>query len=310
MSPGSVKISRPSRMHRQRGVGLVRLDRLAPVTLHQPDDRVGVQQVDALGAQLPAPRAAGRLVQSLRQDEAELGQQPRPGVLNAVDEDALPRRRDQAGLPGELGMGRGRVGDLLLGRSRPVRPSWPTDRGPGRPWSPGPPTARPNPGGPSTGPRSAPVRPACRSRTSSCPDRRARIRSGCSAAIFSNWIPSVSVSTVGAGALPSAASAQGPMMPPAPSSNHLVEPTGTTPTARQSSCSLSPTVTTRRGSAVIVVSPNLCAMVTGNAPASAPPAPDRPAPPSRPKRCSPARPVGAGRDRKRSQQKPATGKAH
>src|SRR5690606_11042197 len=45
-------------------------------------------------------------------------------------------------------------------------------------------------------------------------------------------------------------------------------PTGTTPNASRKSTSLKPAATTRSGACSIVVSPNSCSMVTGNAPAA------------------------------------------
>ncbi len=46
---------------------------------------------------------------------------------------------------------------------------------------------------------------------------------------------------------------------------HSVTPTGMVPSAITGSCSVSPTVTTRSGSASMVVSPRSCSMVTGYA---------------------------------------------
>src|SRR4051794_23019221 len=98
------------------------------------------------------------------------------------------------------------------------------------------------------------------------------IRSGVAAAIFSNSSLSTFVSTVGSDAEPTASFAHGPNRGSPSRSNQVVAATGTTPTARQSSCSFKPAVTTRFGSVVIVVSPNLCLIVTGYAPSSTPPA--------------------------------------
>ena len=96
----------------------------------------------------------------------------------------------------------------------------------------------------------------------------ARIRSGASAATFSYWMPSVKLSLVGSFPSPSAALAQGKIAPSC-SPYHSVVPTGTMPSASSESCSRRPTTTIRLGSESIVVSPNLCLIVTGKAPAAA-----------------------------------------
>lgn len=95
------------------------------------------------------------------------------------------------------------------------------------------------------------------------------MRSGFSAATFSNWMPSTSVSTSGGVALPSLSFAHG-QTAPGYSPNHSVVATGTTPSASSASCSTRPTTTTRFGSAVISVVPYLCSIDTGKADVSAP----------------------------------------
>ena len=61
-------------------------------------------------------------------------------------------------------------------------------------------------------------------------------------------------------------------MKPGASPNHFVTATGTIPSVRSASCSVSPTQTTRVGAFSTVVSPNLCWMVAGKAASSPPPA--------------------------------------
>src|SRR4051794_40794758 len=87
-------------------------------------------------------------------------------------------------------------------------------------------------------------------------------------------MPSVKLSLVGGLASPSAALAQGKIAPSC-SPYHSVVPTGTTPRASSASCSRRPTTTTRLGSDLIVVAPNLCLIVTGKAPADAADEPGR-----------------------------------
>ena len=88
--------------------------------------------------------------------------------------------------------------------------------------------------------------------------------SGRSAATFSNWMPSVFVSSSGGSpAAFAAVSAHGPM--PFSKPIQSVTPTGATPSAKKASCSLSPTLTTRSGRSVSSVVPYLCSIVTGNA---------------------------------------------
>jgi hypothetical protein len=87
--------------------------------------------------------------------------------------------------------------------------------------------------------------------------------SGRSAAIFSNRMPSVFVNSSGGSPAAFAAScAHGPM--PFSKPIQSVTPTGATPSAKNASCSLSPTLTTRFGRSVSSVVPYLCSIVTGN----------------------------------------------
>jgi hypothetical protein len=88
--------------------------------------------------------------------------------------------------------------------------------------------------------------------------------SGRSAAIFSNRMPSVFVNSSGGSPAAFAAScAHGPM--PFSKPIQSVTPTGATPSAKNASCSLSPTLTMRCGRSVISVVPYLCSIATGNA---------------------------------------------
>ncbi|WP_156821204.1 hypothetical protein [Microlunatus phosphovorus] len=73
----------------------------------------------------------------------------------------------------------------------------------------------------------------------------------------------MSVRTLGSGAAARAGVAQGPNSLLFPRSNQVVEPTGTTPSATQSSCSFSPTVTIRWRADSTVVLPYLWSIVTG-----------------------------------------------
>src|SRR5215217_7795017 len=82
-------------------------------------------------------------------------------------------------------------------------------------------------------------------------------------------MPSVELSLVGGSASPSAALAHGKIAPGC-SPYHSVVATGTIPSASSASCSRRPTTTIRLGGEEIVVSPNLCTIVTGKAPAAAP----------------------------------------
>ena len=97
------------------------------------------------------------------------------------------------------------------------------------------------------------------------PAYSARIRSGLSAAIFSNSVSDASTS--GTGESPRRGWAHSKIRPGAVP-NHSVTANGTTPSASSASCSTSPTVTTRVGSAGMVALPNWCSMVTGKAPVS------------------------------------------
>ena len=87
------------------------------------------------------------------------------------------------------------------------------------------------------------------------------IRSGRSVAIFSNANPSAALSTVGF-ASPSASRAHGQTACGC-SPYHSVVATGVKPSARSVSCSVSPTLTIRRGSAGTVVVPNLWSTAAG-----------------------------------------------
>ena len=86
------------------------------------------------------------------------------------------------------------------------------------------------------------------------------IRSGRSAAIFSNGNPSAALRTVGF-ASPSSSRAHGQTACGC-SPYHSVVAIGLNPSARIVSCSVSPTLTMRRGASGTVVEPNLWSTVT------------------------------------------------
>jgi hypothetical protein len=96
------------------------------------------------------------------------------------------------------------------------------------------------------------------------PEYRAKMTSGSAAATFSKPI-SEAVPTISALPSPSSSRAHAQVAESC-SPNHSVTPTGTTPSAKTESWSVRPTVTTRSGRCSIVVSPYLCAIVTGNGP--------------------------------------------
>ncbi len=80
-----------------------------------PHQRVLVQQIGALLADVRAELVTDRLVQVLRQLEAEVGEEMRTRVLAAEDEHALVRGGHHGRLPRELGMLLHRRRDGLLG---------------------------------------------------------------------------------------------------------------------------------------------------------------------------------------------------
>src|SRR5688572_27609638 len=95
------------------------------------------------------------------------------------------------------------------------------------------------------------------------------IRSGSSAAIRSNSKPSATLST--SGSAPSSSGCAQGQVADGCSPYHSVTATGTTPSSRRMSCSVTPTDTTRSGGAGTVVWPYWCATTAGNDPSTVDP---------------------------------------
>ena len=264
-----MKTSRPSVWTVELAVDRVLLELLLRARLGEPDQRADVEQVELLVGELAAELVlAADVRQRLGEREAEVGQQPRARVLRAVDVDALVRRGDGARLARELRVLLGRLGELRLGLvAQALRLLRLADRLAG--------------GEDLVLPRGAPVDLAgrlgdgrgdlrervvvllrqarSRRRGSGPAAARRRARTGC------RRCSRAPRARARRRAPPSAHGKIAPGCSP----YHSVVPTGTMPRASSESCSRRPTTTTRSGASVIVVSPYLCGIVTGNASASA-----------------------------------------